>query len=306
MDPNQYQEVNTQLSGAYEGIGAFVDITGEYLVITSPMAGSPAEKAGLQAGDKVIAVDGQSMQGVDGQLVLAKVLGPAGTTVKLTILRTGVDQPFDVSIVRAKIIIPSIQTKMLDKNIAYVRLTTFGETSGADLHDALQEVLARKPAGLIFDLRNNGGGYLTTAVDVVSQFIPQGKVVLYEVEADGTRNTFTSKGSGLATDIPLVVLVNAGTASASEITAGAIQDYLRGQLVGVTTYGKGSVQLFLPLVDQQGAIRVTTARWLTPLNRQINEVGLKPDVEVTLTKDDAAAGRDPQLDKAIEILTAPK
>ena len=306
MDPSQYQQVNTQLGGTYEGIGAFVDITGEYLVITSPMAGSPAEKAGLQAGDKVIAVDGQSMQGIDGQLVLSKVLGPAGTTVKLTILRAGVDQPFDVSIVRAKIVIPSIQSKMLDKNIAYVRLTTFGETSAEDLHKALQDALAKKPAGLVFDLRNNGGGYLTTAVDVVSEFIPQGKVVMYEVKADGTRNTFTSKGSGLATDIPLVVLVNEGTASASEITAGAIQDYLRGQLVGVTTYGKGSVQVFLPLVDQQGAIRVTTARWLTPKERQINDVGLKPDVEVKLTQADATAGRDPQLDKAIELLTAPK
>jgi carboxyl-terminal processing protease len=158
----------------------------------------------------------------------------------------------------------------------------------------------------VLDLRNNGGGYLTTAVDVVSQFIPQGKVVLYEVQKDGTRNTFSSKGDGLAIGIPLVVLVNAGTASASEITAGAIQDYLRGQLVGVTTYGKGSVQIFLPLVDQQGAIRVTTARWLTPKGRQINDVGLNPDLEVKITQDDITAGRDPQLDKAIELLTAPK
>ncbi len=306
MDPSQFQQVNTQLSGEYEGIGAFVDITGEFLVITSPMAGTPAEKAGLQAGDKVIAVDGQSMQGIDGQLVLNKVLGPAGTPVKLTILRTGVDQPFDVSIVRAKIIIPSIQSKMLDKNIAYIRLNTFGETSAVDLRKALQEALAKKPAGLVFDLRNNGGGYLTTAIDVVSQFIPQGKVAMYEVKADGTRNTFTSKGGGLATEIPLVVLVNEGTASASEITAGAIQDYLRGQLVGMTTYGKGSVQVFLPLVDQQGAIRVTTARWLTPKERQINDVGLKPDVEVKITQEDVTAGRDPQLDKAIELLTTSK
>lgn len=306
MDPGQYQQVSTQLAGEYEGIGAFVDITGEYLVITSPMAGTPAEKAGLQAGDKVIAVDGVSMAGIDGQLVLSKVLGPAGSTVKLTILREGVEQPFDVSIVRAKIIIPSIQSKMLDKNIAYIRLNTFGETSAADLRQALKDALAKKPAGLVFDLRNNGGGYLTTAVDVVSQFVPQGKVVMYEVKADGTRNTFTSKSGGLATEIPLVVLVNEGTASASEITAGAIQDYLRGQLVGVTTYGKGSVQVFLPLVDQQGAIRVTTARWLTPKERQINDVGLKPDVEVKFTQADATAGRDPQLDKAIELLTAPK
>ena len=306
MDPGQFQQINTQLAGQYEGIGAWVDITGEYLVITGPMPGAPAEKAGLKAGDKVIGVDGQSMQGMDGQVVLTKILGPAGTTVKLTIQRAGVGQPFDVSIVRARIIIPSIVSKMLEKNVAYVRLNTFGESSSADLRKALQDLLANKPAGLVLDLRNNGGGYLTTAVDVVSQFIPQGKVVLYEVQKDGTRNTFSSKGGGLATVVPLVVLVNGGTASASEITAGAIQDYLRGQLVGVTTYGKGSVQIFLPLVDQQGAIRVTTARWLTPKERQIDEVGLTPDVEVKITQEDITAGRDPQLDKAIELLTVPK
>jgi len=306
MDPEQYQQVNSQLAGEYEGIGAWVDITGAYLVITGPMPGAPAEKADLKAGDKVIGVDGQSMQGIDGQVVLTKILGPAGTTVKLTIQRSGVAQPFDVSIVRARIVIPSIASKMLEKNVAYVRLNTFGESTASDLRKALQDLLANKPAGLVLDLRNNGGGYLTTAVDVVSQFIPQGKVVLYEVQKDGTRNTFSSKGDGLAIGIPLVVLVNAGTASASEITAGAIQDYLRGQLVGVTTYGKGSVQIFLPLVDQQGAIRVTTARWLTPKGRQINDVGLNPDLEVKITQDDITAGRDPQLDKAIELLTAPK
>jgi carboxyl-terminal processing protease len=305
MDPDQFRQVNTQLAGEYEGIGAWVDITGEFLEITGPMPGTPAEKAGLKAGDKVVGVDGQSMKGIDGQIVLSKILGPAGSTVTLSILRSGIEQPFDVSIVRAKIIIPSIESKMLEKNVAYIRLNTFGESSASDLRKALQDLLAKQPAGLIFDLRNNGGGYLTTAVDVASQFIPQGKLVLSEVKADGTRTTFTSKGGGLATEIPLVVLVNEGTASASEITAGAIQDYLRGQLVGVTTYGKGSVQVFLPLVDQQGAIRVTTARWLTPKDRQINDQGLKPDVEIKITEGDIAAGRDPQLDKAIELLTAP-
>ncbi len=303
MDPDQYREASTQLAGEYEGIGAWVDITGEYLQITGPMPDTPAEKAGLKAGDKVIAVDQQDMKGIDGQIVLKKILGPAGTAVTLTIQREGVENPFDVVIVRAKIVIPSIQSKMLDNNIAYVRLNTFGESSATDLRAALQEQLAKQPAGLVFDLRNNGGGYLTTAVDVVSQFIPKDKVVLYEVKGDGTRTTFRSKGDGPAIEIPLVVLVNEGTASASEITAGAIQDYGRGKLVGVTTYGKGSVQVFLPLVDEQGAIRVTTARWITPNERQINDLGLKPDVEVQITKEDVAAGKDPQLEKAIELLT---
>lgn len=306
MDPDEYRQANIPLSGEYEGIGAWVDATGDFLVITGPMPGSPAEKAGLKTGDKIVAVDDQDMTGVDPNLVLRKVLGPAGTTVKLGIQRSGQDQPFDVSIVRATITIPSVESKMLDHNVAYVRLNTFAEGTKADLHQALQDLMARNPAGLVLDLRYNGGGYLTTAIEVVSEFIPSGKVVMYEVQADGSRQTFAAEPGGLATTIPLVVLVNEGTASASEITAGAIQDYQRGTLVGVTTYGKGSVQNWIPLQDDQGAVRVTIAHWLTPKERQINDVGLKPDVEVELTDAAVQAGSDPQLDKAIEILTAPK
>jgi carboxyl-terminal processing protease len=306
MDPDQYRQANMPLQGEYEGIGANVDPTGEYLVITSPMSGSPAEKAGLKPGDKIIAVDGQDMKGIDGNLVLRKVLGPAGTTVKLTILRNGVDQPFDVSIVRAKITLPDLESKMLDKNVAYIHLNTFGEKTGQNLQDALTTLLAQKPVGLVLDLRNNGGGFLQTAVDVLSQFIPKGETVMYEVKADGSRQTFVSKPGGLATDIPIVVLVNKGTASASEITAGAIQDYGRGTMVGETTYGKGSVQNWIALANDQGAVRITVARWITPKDRQINKVGLTPDFVVALTADDVTAGRDPQLEKAIEILTTPK
>lgn len=306
MDPDQFSQANAPLLGGYEGIGAWVDTaTGDFLAITRPMPGSPAEKAGLQAGDKIVGVDGQDMTGIDSMLVLRKVLGPAGTKVKLSVLRKGQDKPFDVEIVRAKIVLPSVESKMLDKNVAYVRLNTFGNTTTGDLRKALTDLMAKKPAGLVLDLRDNGGGYLVTAIDVISEFIPSGKVAMYEVKADGTRDTFYAKSGGLATDIPLVVLVNAGTASASEITAGAIQDYGRGKMVGVTTYGKGSVQNWIALVDNQGAVRVTIARWLTPKERQIDKVGLTPDVEVTMTADDIQANRDPQLDKAIELLTTP-
>jgi len=306
MDPDQFSQANAPLLGGYEGIGAWVDTTtGDFLAITRPMPGSPAEKAGLQAGDKIVGVDGQDMTGSDSKLVLRKVLGPAGTTVKFSVFRKGQDKPFDVEIVRAKIVLPSVESKMLDKNVAYVRLNTFGNTTTGDLRKALTDLMAKKPAGLVLDLRDNGGGYLVTAIDVISEFIPSGKVAMYEVKADGTRDTFYTKSGGLATDVPLVVLVNAGTASASEITAGAIQDYGRGKMVGVTTYGKGSVQNWIPLVDNQGAVRVTIARWLTPKERQIDKVGLTPDVEVTMTADDIKANRDPQLDKAIELLTTP-
>ncbi|NMB87778.1 MAG: S41 family peptidase, partial [Chloroflexi bacterium] len=311
MDPLQYSQSTAPLQGEYDGIGAWVDSTGEILQIISPMPDSPAEAAGLLPGDYVIAVDGQDMVGVDGSIVLRHILGPAGTQVTLTIQRNveGESEPevFDVDIERAKISMPSVESHMIEgENIAYLYLTTFGEDTATVMRQSLQELLANNPDGLILDLRNNGGGYLQTAVDVVSEYLDPNQVILIEEFGDGTTRNYTSNRGGLATQIPLVVLVNEGTASASEITAGAIQDYGRGTLVGATTYGKGSVQQWVPLLDDQGAVRVTIARWLTPNGRQINEVGLKPDIEVEYTQEDFAAGRDPQLDRAIEFLKTGK
>jgi carboxyl-terminal processing protease len=303
MDPEQNQQANATLQGDYEGIGAYVDSSGSYLKIIAPMPGSPAEKAGLKSGDLIVAVDGKDVTGLDGSLVLQKILGPAGTPVTLTIQRSGLDKSFDVTILRAKILLPSVDGKLLNNSIAYVHIYTFGDNTLAELKTTLQNLLAQKPTGMILDLRNNGGGYLNTAVDVVSQFIPAEKVVVYEQYGNGSRQTLTTKSGGIAPNIPLIVLVNEGTASASEITAGAIQDYKRGQLVGVTTYGKGSVQSWVALSNNEGAIRVTTAHWLTPNQRLIDKIGLKPDVEVKISQDDINAGRDPQLDKAVQLLS---
>ncbi len=304
-DPFELRQTDLSLEGEYEGIGAWVDTSTDsgYVTIIAPMKDSPAEKAGILAGDEVIAVDGQDMTGVDGNVVISHILGPEGTTVVLTIRRQGATEPFDVSIVRSHIVVPSVESKMLDNNIAYVHLFQFGSSSADEMHKALQSLLAQHPSGLILDLRNNGGGYLDTAVSITSEFLKDG-VVLYEEYNDGSRHTYNISSGGLATDIPLVVLVNEGTASASEILSGAIQDYGRGQLVGVTTYGKGSVQISRMLSNDQGALRITIAHWLTPHERQINGVGLEPDVVVELSAEDAKAGRDPQLDKAIEILMA--
>ncbi|NPA93741.1 MAG: S41 family peptidase [Chloroflexi bacterium] len=301
MDPDEFRQANIALEGEYEGIGAWVDTSGDYVTIVSPMKNSPAEKAGLQPGDEIIAVDGEDVTGVNPELVVRRVLGPAGTKVRLTIKRD--DQPpFDVVITRAKITIPSVEGKMLDNNIAYVQLLTFGDKTSDELRDTLKELMAQNPQGLILDLRNNGGGYLDTAVDVASEFLPGGEVVLYEEYKDGSRKAYKSLGGGLATDIPMVVLVNKGTASASEIVSGALQDYGRALLVGETTYGKGSVQNWIPLEHDQGAVRITVALWLTPKGRQISGKGLTPDVEVPMTEDDFKAKRDPQLDKAIELI----
>lgn len=301
MDPESFQQANAELSGEYEGIGAFVDTTTEYLTITSPMPDSPAERAGLQAGDQVIAIDGENMTGVNAELARRKVLGPAGSTVHLTVSREGETDTLEFDVVREKIVMKSASGKMLENGIAYVQVTTFGDKTTPELLATLRDLLAQNPGGLILDLRNNGGGYLSTSVDVTSQFLKDG-VVLYEQYGDGARTTYEVERGGLATDIPMVVLINEGTASASEIVAGALQDYNRATLVGVTSYGKGSVQNWIPLSDAQGAVRITIAKWLTPDERTIHHVGLTPDVVVEMTEEDYKANRDPQLDKAVEVL----
>jgi len=299
MTPEEFKQANESLEGEYEGIGAWVDITGDYVEIISPMKGSPAEEAGLQPKDRVIGLDGEDMTDIPGDLVLQRILGPAGTDVTLTIQRD--EEVFDVTITRAHIIVPTVDYEMLEDDIAYVVLYNYGENSTKQLRKALRELLAKDPIGLVFDLRDNGGGYLTTAIEVVSEFISEG-VVMYEQYGNGETYPYEAIPGGLATNIPLVVLVNEGTASASEITAGAIQDMGRATLVGMTTYGKGSVQSWIALEDDAGGVRVTIARWLTPDGRQISEVGLEPEYVVEMTEEDYEAGRDPQLDKAIEVL----
>ena len=301
MDPEMFRQQNTPLQGEYEGIGAWVDITGDYLIIISPMPNSPAEKQGLKSGDQIIAIDGEDMTGIEGNLVLRRILGKAGTDVTLTIFRPTTNETIDMSITRQKITIPSVTGEMLENDIAYIQLINFGEKTHQDLRNILKDLLKQKPVGLILDMRNNGGGYLNTAIDVASEFVSQSPI-MYEEFGDGERITYKAKPNGLATEIPLVVLINEGTASASEITAGAIQDYGRGVLVGKTSYGKGSVQNWVTLQNDQGAIRVTIARWLTPNERQINSLGLAPDYEIEITEEDIEAERDTQLEKALELL----
>jgi carboxyl-terminal processing protease len=303
MDPQQYQDATSELAGEYDGIGAWVDTGGDYLTIISPMPDSPAERAGLKAGDQVIAIDGQDMTGIGPEVARLKVLGPAGTTLQLKILREGQSDPLDFTLTREHITFHSVQGKMLNGDIAYVQLLTFGDQTAQELQSTLKDLLAQHPKGLILDLRNNGGGYLQTAVQVGSEFVDHG-AVLYEKYGDGTRKAYDVIPGGLATNtnLPMVVLINEGTASASEIVAGALQDDGRAQLVGVTSYGKGSVQNWIPLEGDQGAVRVTIARWLTPDGRTIDKVGLTPDVVVELSNQTIGGTDDPQLQKAVELL----
>ncbi len=301
MDPKSFKDANDGLAGEYEGIGAWVDPTADYLTIISPIPGSPAERVGLKPGDKIIAIDGEDMTGINAELARQRVLGPAGTTVVLTVAREGENEPLEFSIKREKIVVKSASGEMLENDIGYVQITTFGDKTTPELRAALEELMAQNPKGLIIDLRNNGGGYLQTSVEVASEFIGEG-IILYEQYGNGKRTTYQALKNGQATEIPVVVLINEGTASASEIVAGAIQDNGRGKLVGVTSFGKGSVQNWVPLSNDQGAVRVTIAKWLTPNERTIAGEGLRPDVEVEITNEDFQADLDPQLDKAIEVL----
>jgi len=301
MDPKSYQEANSELAGSYEGIGAIVDTTGDYLTIVSTFPASPAEKAGLLSGDQIIALNNEDMTGTDPEVVRQRVKGPAGTVVHLTIAREKHVSPLEFDVTRAKITIDSASGQMLDNDIAYVQVTSFGENTTRELTSTLKTLMASKPRGMILDLRDNGGGFLETAVEVVSQFQSSG-TVLYEEYGNGTKKPYEALPGGLATKIPLVVLINEGTASASEITAGALQDYGRATLVGVVSYGKGSVQNWIAISNDQGAVRITIARWLTPKERQIDMEGLTPDVYVERTPADRQAGRDPQLDVGVEVL----
>ncbi len=300
MDPIEFEQASATLEG-YEGIGAWVDTDTEYLTILAPIPGSPAEEVGLQPGDEVIAIDGEDMTGIDGNLVIQRILGPAGTTVHLTIYRQGETDLLEFDIERAHIVIPTVEGEKLDNGIVYIQLFSFAETTSDDLRAMLADLIDDETAGLILDLRNNAGGYLFSAIDVASEFIDDG-VIVSERYGDGSEDVHRANGGGLATDVPLAVLVNAGTASASEIVAGAIQDYDRGLLVGETTFGKGSVQQWIALSSDQGAVRVTIAKWYTPNDRLIHGQGLAPDIEVTMTAEDWEAGNDLQLDAAIDLL----
>jgi carboxyl-terminal processing protease len=303
MDPKLYENQTTQLQGSYEGIGAYVDTRGDYLTIVSPIEGSPAQAAGLLPGDKVIAINGEDMTGVSPEEARSKIIGPEGTQVTLTISRDKQDKPLEFTITRAKIVMNSAEGKMLDNGIGYLDINTFGDQTTQEMRNALDKILAENPKGIIIDLRNNPGGYLTTAVEVSSEFIDKGPI-LYEKFGNGKLEEHDALGNGRATKIPLVVLVNEGSASASEILTGALQDYGRAKVVGVQSYGKGSVQVWQPLSNNQGAARVTIAKWLTPQKRAIDHVGLTPDVIVEMTEEDYTAGRDPQLDAAIATVNA--
>jgi carboxyl-terminal processing protease len=294
-------EINRQDdSGSFEGIGAYVTMEDGWLKIVSTFKDQPAEQAGLRSGDIVLKVDDTEIVNMSIYEAISLIRGPAGSQVRLTIAREGQD-PFEVEITRASIEIPIVESEMRDDGIGYLQLYDFSTDASVKLADAIEELESQGATGLVLDLRGNPGGWLNEAILVSGLFLPKDDVVVIERYKDAAPQVLRTPNDPVAPDIPLVVLVNGGSASASEIVAGALQDYGRAVLVGEQTFGKGSVQW--PHELSNGAeLRVTVAHWFTPNDRAIHGEGLAPDIVVALTEEDVAAGIDPQLDRAVEYL----
>ncbi len=303
LEPEPAAKEKAQLEGQFGGIGAYVQQNEAGEIVLNPMRGQPAEQAGLQEGDVLIGVDGADItpeMTVDD--VVNKIRGEVGTPVTLTVRREGSDDPIDLVVNRAIIETPSADWRLLeqDPTIGYIQLAAFTERSNAEIVQALTELQEQGAKSFVLDLRGNGGGLLDAAVDIASQFLSGGVVVREDRQNEGEREYGVRSGGKLLED-PLVVLVNGGTASASEIVAGALQDYNRASLIGEKTFGKGSVQLIYELSDKS-RLHVTVAKWFTPNRNQIDGAGLVPDVEVLFSEEDHANQRDPQLERAIEFL----
>ncbi len=299
MDPKEAKQFSEDLSGSFDGIGAELEIKDGKLVIASPLEGSPAEKAGLMANDVVVKINGEEVSKMTFNDAINKIRGDKGTDVTLTIFRDGWSDTKDFTITRDTINVPSVKWEQKG-DYTYIKINQFGEDTTNLMQQAVNFVNSHSSKGIILDLRNNPGGYLDSAVDITSLFIDKGTVVIKESK-DGSQEKISTTLTPKLKDKKLVVLVNGGSASSSEIMAGAIQDYKRGLLIGEKTFGKGSVQNLEPLKDGS-EVRVTIAKWLTPNGRGINKQGIEPDIEVKLTEDDKNANRDPQLDRAIEEL----
>lgn len=304
-EPVRAALMDSQLQGSFDGIGATVDMVDGRVVIVRPLPGGPATKAGLQAGDVVLEVDGRGLEGMTLAEAISLIRGPRDTVARLLVQRKDTPEPFVISIMRGKVEYPTVEARMLDGNVAYLRLTEFNAVALSKMRPALADLLRSNPAGLVFDLRGNPGGYLGMAVEVAGQFLPRDTLILTEQQRDKPLEEHRVRVAGRAQDVPLVVLVNSGSASASEILAGAVRDHQRGVLIGQKTFGKGSVQSMHSL-DGGASMHVTIAKWMPPSGVSLDGVGLKPDIEVSMTRDDVLAGKDPQLDRAVAYLLGSK
>ena len=319
LTPEMLKQHHSYTAGSFEGIGAQVEKRGDYVVIVAPMDDSPALKAGLKPGDAIFKVDDEDMTGKSVQDVISKILGPAGTQVKLTIIDMSDGSQREVTLTRAKIVVNNVTwAQVPGTTIAVLRITGFSDGIGEGLKKALTEIKAQNMTGVILDLRNNPGGLLSEAITTASQFLSNGDV-MQQRDSKGSVEKIPVVSGGLATDLPMVTLINYGSASASEIVSGALQDAGRAKLIGETTFGTGTVLNTFNLPDGS-AMLLATSEWLTPNGRVIWHQGIKPDEKISLpagvapltpavlktqTERDYKASRDLQLQRAVELLTCP-
>lgn len=298
--PEEAKAFNTELSGSFFGIGAEIGTKDDQIVVVAPLPGTPADVAGVLAGDAVLAIDGAATSGMSVGDAVQLIRGERGTVVTLT-LRRGDADSFDVAITRGEITVKSVKSSVREDNIGVIEISVFNDDTAGLFEEAASQMIESEVRGIIVDLRNDPGGLLDAAIDVAGYWIDEDTVVIEDIR--GVRDEYSSSaGFAALTNIPTVVLVNGGSASASEILAGALQDYHDATVIGEQTFGKGSVQQYQDLPDG-GAVKITIARWLTPLGRSIDHVGITPDVVVDYTEDDYHAGKDPQLDAAVNFLT---
>lgn len=292
------------ISGNFQGVGMEIGIRDNILTVVSPLRGTPAERAGIKAGDKILAINGSSTSPMSVDEAVRHIRGEKGTTVTLTIAREGVDEPLEKELVRDVIEIPTVEYRKLDNGIFLINLFNFNAPSTGLFDGALREFKNSGYKKLILDLRNNPGGFLEAAVQVSSHFLEEGKVVVTEdFREDGEDRVHRSSGlDTVSSDVEVVVLINEGSASASEIVAGALKEHGIATLIGATTFGKGSVQELVP-ITRDTALKVTVAKWLTPDGNSISEGGLEPDIKVPMTLEEFEEGLDPQLDEAVEFLS---
>lgn len=311
LDPDMFNDMKDDTSGHFGGLGIVISMRNNILTIVAPMEDTPGSRAGLLSGDHIVEIEGETTENLSLQEAVRKLRGPPGTDVTIKILRPRTSDIQEHTITRAIVAVESVRdAKMLDGGIGYIRVTQFNNPTGGDLRKAVQGLKDEDMRALVLDLRNNPGGLLNAAIDVAQQFLKRGDLVVFTQGRDGRRGQrYTARERGPFLDFPMVVLINEGSASASEIVAGALQDHRRAVLIGEKTFGKGSVQSVLPL-DDGSALRLTTARYYTPSERVIDERGIEPDIVVSITPEDwrkllikrsRPENADPELDADLDL-----
>lgn len=298
LKPQIAEEFQQELQGKFEGVGMEVGIRDEQLVVVAPLLDSPAERAGLLPGDKILEIDDYNTRGISLNNAVSRIRGEKGTNVRLLISRDGLKDAKEIEVVRDKIVVRSVQWRMED-GVAVIRVLQFGTDTQRDFDKAVGQVVLKNPKGIILDLRNNPGGFLTAAIEMAGEWVPNKPIVYERFQAQD--KPFTAYGKGRFSEFDTIVLINGGSASGSEIVAGALQDYNKAILVGEKTFGKGSVQDYEEYKDGS-ALKMTIALWLTPNKNSIDGEGIEPNVKVEVDHSKLKVGEDPQLDKAKELL----